>query len=120
MAIGDTSQIKLLHKSLTTSATDSQYTNIGANTKTTITSITAKLQNGATAKRAVTIYLYGTAVGDETIGFDLDPNGIKNQVLTQLDYVLSNTDTVSCKVDAGADVNITIMGLTEVVSNGTI
>lgn len=116
MAIGDVSQKKFLHKALDTTPTNSQITNSATNKVTTITSITAKLQNSGVTKRTVTVYIYGTTASDELFSFDLDPTGIKGQIFNQLDYVLSGTETMSFKIDAGADVNINVMGTEEVVS----
>jgi len=114
--IGDTEQKKLLQATLTTTNTESQITNPGATYKTTITSITACLQDGATTKRHISGYLYGSAAGNQFLSFDLDPSDSVNEVLTGLDYVLSVSEIMCFKQDAGADVNITIQGISEVIA----
>ncbi len=115
MAIGDVTQKKLLQKALTTTPANSQITG-AAGKVNTITSISLKLQNGATTKRTVTCYIYGTAATNELFTLEIDPYGVKSEILSGLDYVLAAGETMCFKQDAGTDVNIAVMGIEEVIS----
>lgn len=116
MAIGDVTIKELLAKSLTTNSVDTQYTNGGATKQTVVTSIVLKLKEGSTTKRRVIVYKNGSGASNEYLGIDLDPNGTTSEVITQLDAVLTGTQTISVKQDVGTDVNVFINGIEEVIA----
>ena len=119
MSLYDTQKICLLSKSLTTTATDSQIINMGANYVTQITSITLKVQTGGATKRIITGYIYGINTVNEFFIRALDPSilsGTLNIILTGLDFLLINSETMSFKVDTGTDVNIIVNGIREQVN----
>ena len=112
MAIGDVTQKKLLAKALSATNTDSSIT--GAASKvTTITSITLVNLNTTTA-RTVTIYGYGTPAGNTIAVITLPALG--TEILTGLDYVLEAAEVYYFSQDTGTDINVTVMGIEEVVS----
>lgn len=115
MAAGDFTPKKLLQKALDTTTANSQITG-AVNTRTIITSISAKLQNAGVTKRTVTVYLYGTAAANEQFVFVLDPAGVRADVITGLDWVLAAGETLSIAQDVGADVNIAVMGVEEALA----
>lgn len=113
MAIGDVSQVKLYEGALSTTATNQYYTNISSNYKTTVTSITI-LNTNTTTTRYVSVYIYGSNASNQIMYIPVPANGC--QILTQLDYVLSNTDSIYFKQDTGTDANIAVMGITEQIA----
>lgn len=116
MAVGDVVQKKLLNKSLDATLENNMITNRGSNIKTTITSITLKLQTGATQIRTICGYIYGTDASCEFFSIDLNPNEVHTHIMNQLDFVLSNVETMSFKVNEGTDVNIFVMGIEETIA----
>lgn len=112
MAIGDTIQLKLMQKALTSTPANSSYTNAGANYKTTVTSLS--LVNTGSLKRTVSVYLYGTSASNEILRIPVFPGG--TEALTALDYVLSGTEAIYLAQDDGTDVNCAVMGLQEVIA----
>lgn len=109
--VGDVTQAKLLQKALDTTAANSAITNGGATIKTTITSIT--IANTGATDRTVTMYTYGTATSN---AFPIKVLAGKFVNLTGLDYVLSNAESFYFKQDTGTDVNIAVMGISEVIA----
>jgi hypothetical protein len=110
--IGDTTQKKLLQKTLDTTASNSKITNENANEKTMISSIT--LLNTSTTDRIISIYAYGTATTNEVIRIPLKASG--TEIINQLDYILSDSESFYFKQDSGNDVNIAVMGISEEVA----
>ena len=112
MAIGDVMQKKLLAKALSITDTDNTITGV-ANTITTITSITLVNLNTTTA-RTVTIAGYGHAVANTVAVIPLA--ALATEMLTGLDYVLAAGEIYYFSQDIGTDVNVTVMGIEEVVA----
>ena len=106
-------QTRLIQATLTTTNTATYFSNAGANYITTITSITL-INTNSTTTRTVTAYIAGTASGNILFTIQIYPNG--TQIITGLDYILANTDSIYFKQDTGADVNIAVMGVVEELS----
>lgn len=117
MAIGDTTKIKL-RKSLTTTPGDSAITNAGADYTTEILNIVAHLQNASSTARKVTVYVGGTAAGNEVSAIDLAPVTQHSVILGKQDIsiILTGTEAIYFAVDAGTDVNIYVAALQEQIA----
>ena len=112
MAIGDCTQLKLIQKALSATASDSAYANAGATYTTTVTSIT--VYNSAAVTRTVSVYLYGVAAGNKVMNIELIAGA--TEIITNLDYVLTAALAISLAQDTGTDVICAVMGLQEVTS----
>lgn len=112
MAKGDLTPKEWLQKTLDNTAANS--TIAGAeNVRRYITAIGVKLQGGAATKRTVTVFKNGTAAGNEVWTFELDPAGVKADLITQLPWFLDIGQSIYFKQDVGADVNIIVTGTEE-------
>lgn len=115
MAIGDRVPKTLLSTALTTTAASQSYANAGASYRTQVSQIVITGQNAGTTKRLVTIYKGGTAAANERFNIDIDPTGTDGSrtVVIETPFVLTGTETIYAKVDAGTDVNIEVTGVEE-------
>lgn len=105
----------LVSKALTTVASATSYTNVSSSYRTIVTSVILTGQSGTTTSRKVTIYKGGTASGNERINIDIDPSGAVYPKTVTIDtpIVLTGTEAIYVKQDAGADVNIEVSGTEE-------
>jgi hypothetical protein len=105
----------LISKALTTVASATSYTNQSSGYRTIVTSVILTGQSGTTTSRKVTLYKNGTSAGNERINIDIDPTGIVYPKTVTIDtpIVLTTTDAIYAKQDAGSDVNIEISGTEE-------
>ena len=118
MAIGDVTEKTLISTQLSSTAASHSYANTSASYRTVVSQIVITGQNAGTTKRLVTIYKGGTAVANERFNIDIDPtaNDGSRTVVIETPFVLTGTETIYAKVDAGTDVNIEISGTEEQIA----
>jgi hypothetical protein len=105
----------LISKALTTVASATSYTNVSSSYRTIVTSVILTGQSAGTVTRKVTLYKGGTSAGDERINIDIDPTGVVYPKTVTIDtpMVLTSTQAIYVKQDAGADINIEVSGTEE-------
>lgn len=118
MAIGTRTATKLVRKNLTATATDTSFSNAGASYRTEVTKIVLTGQSGNTTLRNVTIYIGGTTGANELINVDIDPSGNNSDksIIIEFAEVLTGTETIYAKQDAGTDINISICGIVQQIA----
>lgn len=118
MAVYDVAETELISEALSTTATSHSFANASSSYRTTVTSIVITGQNAGTTKRLVTIYKGGTAVANERFNIDIDPTGNDGSrtVVIEVPFVLTGTQTIYAKQDAGTDINIEVSGIVEQIA----
>lgn len=111
MAKGDFTPVCLLQKVLTATATENVISG-AAGKRRYITAII--VLNTGTSERVVSVYAYGSAAGNACNRIDLEANG--NTGLGDLPYFVNEGQSFYFKQDAGADVNILVMGREEALT----
>lgn len=118
MAIGDVTNKQLISQSLNTTANSCSYSNPATTCTSVLTNIIVSSISTGTVSRLVTIYKDGTASANERMNINIDPTGILYPKLAVIDtnIVLTGTQSIYAKVDAGTDINLEISGIQEQTS----
>jgi len=112
MAIGDRIPTELIQPTVLTTTATTVYTNTGVSYRTQATKL--YLCNTGASQRVITVFKNGLTVGNQILNSVTLP--ANTSTILDVSLVLTGSQTIGAKQDAGTDVNIALYGIVEQIA----